>query len=131
MSVIRSIAASLVVLLAACGQPAAPAAAPAQTATTTSDEAKPDTATPATGALTPAMLLGRWGDNGDCTKDVVFNADGTFASYTGGGGTWSLNGDVMSMTGAEGTFQVRVAIVDRNTLMIGNADGSYGMSQRC
>ena len=131
MSIIRFIAASLVIALAACGQPAAPAAAPAETATTTSDAAKPDAAASAEGAVTPAMLVGRWGDNGDCSKDVIFNADGTFASYTGGDGTWSLNHDVMSMTGAEGTFQVRVAIVDQNTLMIGNADGSYGMSQRC
>ena len=82
-------------------------------------------------AVTPALLVGRWGDNGDCSKDVVFNANGTFASYTGGNGTWTLSGDIVSMTGAEGTFQVRVAIVNQNTLMIGNPDGSYGMSQRC
>jgi hypothetical protein len=118
-------------LLSACGQPAATAPQP-ETAATTIDQTKPDAAAAdAAPAVTPQMLVGRWGDNGDCTKDVVFNADGTFASYTGGNGAWTLNGDVVSMTGAEGTFQVRVAIVNQNTLMIGNADGSYGMSQRC
>lgn len=77
------------------------------------------------------MLVGRWGDNGDCTKDIVFNADGTFHSYTGGEGTWTLEGDTMSMTGAGGTSQVRVAIANQNTLLIGNPDGSFGTSQRC
>jgi hypothetical protein len=37
----------------------------------------------------------------------------------------------MSMTGANGTFQVRVSIINQNTLMIGNPDGSIGTSQRC
>jgi hypothetical protein len=77
------------------------------------------------------MLVGRWGDNGDCTKDIVFNADGTFHSYTGGEGAWTLEGDTMSMTGAGGTSQVRVAIANQNTLLIGNPDGSFGTSQRC
>jgi hypothetical protein len=77
------------------------------------------------------MLLGRWGDNGDCTKDIVFAADGTFRSYTGGGGTWSLTGDRMRMSGAGGTFEVGVEIIDGSTLLIRNPDGSIGTSQRC
>lgn len=124
-------------VLAACDQPAATAPQP-ETATPTTGQGKPGgTAAPAANtdangnALTPAMFVGRWGDNGDCTKDIAFNADGTFRSYTGGSGTWTLNGDIMSMTGQAGTFEVRVAIVDQNRLMIGNPDGSFGMSQRC
>jgi hypothetical protein len=117
-----------ILLLAACGQPAA--RAPAETAAAVSDQGKPETSADG-GAVTAQMLVGRWGDNGDCTKDIVFGADGAFQSYTGGRGTWSLDGDIVSMTGPNGTFQVRVAIVNQNTLMIGNADGSYGMSQRC
>ncbi len=107
--------------LAACGQPAATSAPEAPT-TPTATEAAP---------LTPAMLVGRWGDNGDCTKDVVFNADGTFTSYAGGSGTWSLDGDRVTMTGANGPFEVRVELINNDTLMIGNADGSFGVSQRC
>ena len=82
-------------------------------------------------APTPAQLIGRWGDNGDCSKDIVFNADGTFRSYTGGSGAWSLNGDVMTMSGAAGTFQVRVSILNGNQLLISNPDGTIGISQRC
>jgi hypothetical protein len=130
MTIIRSAAAGIALLMAACGQPAVTAPQP-DTAMTTSDQAKPDAASPTPDALTPTMLVGRWGDNGDCAKDIVINADGTFSSYTGGSGTWTLAGDAMSMTGANGTFQVRVAIVNQNTLMIGNPDGSYGTSQRC
>ena len=148
MKIRLAIAAAM--FLAACGQPATTApqtpAAPSASAQGKPDAApppaetagKPDAATPAAAStpapvngLTPAMLVGRWGDNGDCTKDIVINADGTFHSYTGGGGNWSLNGNVMSMTGSNGTFQVRVAVVNGRTLMITNPDGSVGTSQRC
>lgn len=122
---------ALAFALAACGQTSAPAAAPQSAEAKPEAAAAPPAANNAAPQVTSAMLVGRWGDNGDCTKDVVFNQDGTFRSWTGGGGTWTLQGDVMTMTGANGPFQVRVAIVDQNTLMIGNADGSYGMSQRC
>jgi hypothetical protein len=82
-------------------------------------------------APTAAALIGRWGDNGDCAKDIVFNADGTFASYAGGTGAWSLNGHVMTMSGSGGAFQVRVEAIDANRLLIQNPDGSIGTSQRC
>lgn len=114
----------LVCIMACTPAPAtteAPAAEPASSASA-----------PQTGeAPAPAMLVGRWGDNGDCTKDIVFNADGTYRSYTGGSGNWSLNGDVMTMSGAAGTFQVRVSILNGNQLLIGNPDGTIGISQRC
>jgi hypothetical protein len=77
------------------------------------------------------MLVGRWGDNGNCEQDIVFNADGTYTSYTGGGGTWSLSGDIMTMAGPAGAFQVRVSILNGNQLLIGNPDGTIGISQRC
>lgn len=108
------------------------ACTPAPAATDAAQSAQAENATHQSGdAPTPAMLVGRWGDNGDCTKDIIFSADGTFRSYTGGSGTWSLNGDVMTMSGAAGTFQVRVSILNGNQLLIGNADGSIGISQRC
>lgn len=111
--------------LIACSQPASTA----QTAQ------KPNVAAPYVtqpqAQLTPAMLVGRWGDNGDCTKDIVFDPNGTFRSYTGGQGAWTLNGDVMTMSGAGGTFQVRVEIINGQQLLITNPDGSIGTSQRC
>lgn len=117
--------------LGACGPQAAPNAQAPETTLTTETAQSATAAPPAEGVPTPQTLVGRWGDNGDCTKDIVINADGSFSSYTGGAGRWTLDGDVMSMTGSAGTFQVRVAIVNGNTLMIGNPDGTYGMSQRC
>jgi len=107
-------------------------AADAPSATQADAPQKPDAASaPQSASLTPATLIGRWGDNGDCSKDIVFNADGTFVSYTGGGGSWSLGGDRVTMTGANGSFEVRVELLNPQTLMIFNPDGSFGTSQRC
>lgn len=98
-------------------------------------ESKPQAAPPAPAAgaesVSREALIGRWGDNGDCTKDIVFAADGSFRSYTGGGGTWTLDGDRMTMSGAGGTFIVGVELLNPNTLLIRNSDGSMGTSQRC
>ena len=88
-------------------------------------------AQPKKAAVTAEFLIGRWGDNGDCTKDVVLRADGTFNSYTGGSGRWSLDGDRLIMTGANGEFVVRVERDEDGRLIVTNPDGSVGRSQRC
>jgi hypothetical protein len=127
----RLIAIAVALFVASCSPPSA-STADAQTAQqTTQNPGKPGAAPQAGEPPTPAQLVGRWGDNGDCSKDIVFNADGTFRSYTGGSGAWSLNGDVMTMSGAAGTFQVHVSILNGNQLLIGNPDGTIGISQRC
>lgn len=132
MRAIRAIAACITaVVLTACGQGAAPQAQP-EPATATAGQAKPEVSfAPAANALTPASLVGRWGDNGDCTKDIVFAADGAFRSYTGGDGTWRLDGDIITMSGQGGTFQVRVEVINNAQLIVHNPDGSVGTSQRC
>jgi hypothetical protein len=118
-------------LVAACS-PAPPDTTEAQApAAAQTDTGKPAGAAQAGAAPTPAQLVGRWGDNGDCSKDIVYNADGTFRSYTGGSGNWSLDGDILTMSGAAGTFQVRVSILNGNQMLIGNPDGTIGISQRC
>lgn len=109
---------------------APPSEPPAQN--TDASSSNPSGATQQAGeAPTPAMLVGRWGDNGDCSRDIVFNDDGTFRSYTGGSGRWSLDGDIMTMSGEAGTFQVRVSILNGDQLLIGNPNGAVGISQRC
>lgn len=120
-----------VLVLISCGQPAATAPQPKATTATSSESAPDASAAAADNALTPTQLVGRWGDNGDCAKDVVFNANGTFTSYTGGSGTWSLDGDIVTMTAANGAFQLRVSLLNERTLLIGNPDGTFGTSQRC
>ena len=82
-------------------------------------------------ALTPARLLGRWGDNGDCAKYVIFRGDGTYRSYNGGEGGWRLAGERLTMTGENGTFELTVRLIEGNRLRIVNPDGSVGISQRC
>jgi hypothetical protein len=130
---IQAIAACVALVAAACTPPAADVpVAQAEPATQTAKPGEASAVAPSAGeAPTPAMLVGRWGDNGDCSKDIVFSADGTYRSYTGGGGAWSLSGDVMTMSGPGGTFQVRVSILNGNQLLIGNPDGTIGISQRC
>ncbi len=125
----RFFAAGLFLALSACGPAAAPTSAPSATTPDATANGKPSATAPM--SLTPAMLVGRWGDNGDCTKDIVLNDDGTFRSYAGGGGTWSLRGDRMTMNGANGTFEVGVSVLNQRTLVITNPDGSVGTSQRC
>ena len=83
------------------------------------------------GGIDPALLIGTWGDNGDCTKDVQLLADGTFTSHTGGGGQWAVNGDQLTFSGANGSFTMRLQTVDANNLIVVNPDGSIGRSQRC
>ena len=85
----------------------------------------------ATPIVTAAYLVGRWGDNGDCSKDVVLAADGSFRSYTGGVGRWWLRGDQLTFEGGNGTFVMRVRWEGPNAMLVTNPDGSIGRSQRC
>lgn len=88
---------------------------------------------PRTGAaaITPTRLLGRWGDNGDCSRYVIYRGDGTFRSYNGGEGSWRLAGERLTMTGESGSFVLIAHLIDRNRLRITNPNGSTGISQRC
>lgn len=108
--------------LAACGQPAsAPSvAAPA------AEQPPTDPA-----AVTAAFLIGTWGDNGDCSTTITYNADGSFRMADGATGRWALEGDRVTMSGERGDFSVQVAKGNENQLMIGQPDGSFGISQRC
>jgi len=130
--------------LAACSPPQAntssnTAAKPGEAETAQTDTAQPvaDTSKPGDGGgaqaslITPQFLLGRWGDNGDCTKDIVFNPDGSYTAYTGGSGRWQINGDSIVMSGAGGTFSLQMQLIDQDHLRLRNPDGSIGTSQRC
>ena len=78
------------------------------------------------------MLLGRWGDYGDCTKNVIdFAEDGTFRAADGGVGHWELSGDQLTFRGAGGEISVRLEMLQSDHLTVVQADGSRGQSQRC
>jgi len=68
--------------------------------------------TPAAGAApTPEFMVGRWGEEGDCTLAIDFRADGTM---DGPFERWSLDGDRLTM---EGNPQVStLSVVDQNTM---------------
>ena len=121
-------------ILLGCGFLSLALAAPALAGGAPAGAARPParTAPPARAArVTAAELVGRWGDNGDCARFVVFRADGAFLSYTGGEGRWSLSGDRLVMTGSKGSFTRRVERINRTSIRITNPDGTVGTSQRC
>jgi hypothetical protein len=79
----------------------------------------------------PSLLIGNWGDNGDCSQGIELRRDGTFVTSSGAVGNWSLNGDMLTMSGQNGSFRARLRAVDRWHLVVVNPNGSIGRSQRC
>jgi hypothetical protein len=77
------------------------------------------------------MLVGRWGDNGDCTKDLVISADGAFRSYAGGAGTWTLNGNMLTTATNAGSSQMWVGTIGADRLVFGHQDRSAEIWRRC
>ena len=89
----------------------------------------PAASAPFTGEVTPAFLVGRWTDTGDCTKTIEFRSDGTFTT-AGGNGMWTLNGDRLTFQGSS-TVSAQIAAPNEDTIMLTHADGSVGRSTRC
>lgn len=119
------IAFACLIAVAACTPPAATTAeTPATTVEAAASE--PSGATP-----TREFIVGRWDENGDCAKDLTINADGTFTSYSGMSGHWTLEADTLSLNGESGSFALRVAAGPNDNLMIGQPDGGFGSSTRC
>ncbi|MGE0046591.1 MAG: hypothetical protein AB7J28_10980 [Hyphomonadaceae bacterium] len=122
----KKLIAALACLAAACGQPAP---------TQSSDQAPAEAAATAPGAagveIDRGMLLGSWGDNGDCTRAVTFADDGSYRMFDGAEGRWSVAGDRITMEGPAGSYEIRVTSLNATQLLIGNPDGSIGLSQRC
>lgn len=119
----RTLIVALSLLAAACAPPAPQAAPSATPAAASTPEASAV-------ALTREFLVGSWGDNGDCSAPITFNADGTFRN-AGGVGQWTLEGDIITMQGQGGAFQLRAQALNQNQILIGNPNGAIGLSQRC
>lgn len=106
--------------LSACGssdEPAVKEKAGAAAAVETSPAAVPaaivaEAATPAKGAApTKQFMIGRWGENGDCSHAIGFNADGTM---DGPFERWTLNGPVLTMAGNPQIMTL--SVVDEDTI---------------
>lgn len=81
--------------------------------------------------VTPAMLVGRWGVSGDCSKEIVITADGGFRSYTSGAGAWTLDGNMLSMATDAGITRVWVGTIGADQLVFGRQDRSADVLHRC
>lgn len=81
------------------------AAAPAETAAAVA-------AAPATGEKpTKEFMIGKWGQDGDCTLAIDFKSDGT---TDGPFGNWNLEDGVLTM--ADAPQKVHVIVVDEKTI---------------
>lgn len=82
-------------------------------------------------AFNSGMLVGRWGDFGDCSKNVIeILGDGTFRA-AGGEGNWVLEGNRLIFSGNRDTITLTLQSLDANSLTAVQPDGSVGRSQRC
>lgn len=78
-----------------------------------------------------ALIIGRWTDDGNCGQDTLFRPNGTFRSINGEEGRWRIQGDELTMSGADLAIHVRIEFEDPDTVMVTQADGSRGRSTRC
>ncbi|HEX8526855.1 TIR domain-containing protein [Allosphingosinicella sp.] len=79
-------------------------------------------------ALTPDYLIGRWGDNGDCSVVLAFGSDGTVHTPDNAQGRWSVSGDTLTVEGPAGASSVRIEIIDRDRFRL---VGEEGETVRC
>jgi TIR domain/Protein of unknown function (DUF2628) len=75
-------------------------------------------------------LIGRWSDDGDCSRASEFTADGRFIALDGGTGIWNLDGDELTASGPNGAVTMRVTPLDQNRMSLTTA-GQTGTSTRC
>ncbi len=112
-------AAGAVLLLAGCGSAneadktgdaATEAAAPAE-APAAAEAAAPAGPAVAGAKPTKEFMIGKWGQDGDCTLAIDFKADGT---TDGPFGNWALEDGVLTM--ADAPQKVHLTIVDDKTI---------------
>jgi hypothetical protein len=120
---------------------AVPAAAPAPAASTPSapKAAARVTMPPLPGSFAEAMLtgatpqrenlVGRWTDDGDCSKPVTLNADGTFVTPGGGSGKWDIQFGKLVLTG-NSRIEMR-ALLTGDRLILADENGGLAQSVRC
>ena len=128
---IRTLTIAMALALAACGQSTSTTATPEPVAETPVNLSTPEDQLAGSEPVTAEFLVGSWGDNGDCSSAITYNADGTFQMRDGSTGRWTLEGDRLTMSGERGDFGVQIAKGKDHQLLVGQPDGGFGISQRC
>ena len=82
------------------------------------------------GSADRGFIVGRWTDDGDCSKAASFSRDGTFVVANGDDGLWHIADDRLTLTGSS-TLTLRIIVLDRDSMDVINPDGSRGHSTRC
>ena len=101
--------------------------ATAEEAATVAPNDNASTATATAGAApTRDYVVGRWGEEGDCTLAIDFRADGT---TDGPFGNWTLEGNQLTM--ADNPQAMTVRVVDPDTMSSVGADGRTRRLTRC
>lgn len=77
-------------------------------------------------APTRDFIVGKWGENGDCTLAIEFRADGTMI---GPFERWELNGAKLTMVGAPEAMTL--SVVDQNTMESRLGTGAPRRITRC
>lgn len=67
--------------------------------------------------LTTQEIVGMWSTAPNCAQPTVFSLDGGYTDYSGRGGRWELNGDLLTMSGRGGANEVNQ--LDANTFTAG------------
>ena len=82
--------------------------------------------------IEPSLIVGRWSEEGRCDKTwFEFLEDGTLHTSQEGSGTWSLDGDRLTLTGGEGSAELHVTSIDAGGMTVVNSDGATGRTVRC
>ena len=126
------LALTAVVLVAGCNRGSTANKSTSNTTTTTNTAAAAPAAPAAGGTVDRAFVVGHWGSNGDCSRTVSFNADGT-GSATGeeNAGGWSLEGNNLVLTApGDPTQRVPVSRSGDNLVMSG-PQGQQATMTRC
>ena len=91
----------------------------------------PQETPPSSGGIDPSMLVGRWGDNGNCSQVIEFFANGTFRAANGGTGNWRIDGDRLTMFNGNRRVTLRLRSVTARMVLAEDSNGNVGQSVRC
>lgn len=76
-------------------------------------------------------VVGRWASDRSCQGATVLNGNGSFVAPNGSTGRWTLRGNQLTLSGANGSSTLRLISTTRNTLVVQGAEGAPETLVRC